>query len=361
MLQLADLSPHLQSLLFQQGEVALADIGCWKVVKQPAVLQRVAGTVLPKRGELSFEVSENQATSPELLQRLQEAWQTNEASTAAQLKQQLETLHRALAKRQRVLLPGMGWLSSREEGIAFESSNNNFLLTSFGLGPVDAYPVIPKQKKKTAATTTAAAAPKSSPHLWWLGLIAILLLLPVIWFIWRTPSEINENSTEAPLAEPAPAYQSGGLQTPTQSTYIEPNKPKTPRQESSPPSTAQTTPAASEVEAATTEKVTETPPAEPEEAGSEVPTGPPAANIEVSTDISPEEADYYIILGSFVDAKNVSDYREKVKQAGYGTLTQEVDAAVRVGIPVKGEEAAAKKLLQEVQAALNKDAWLKKR
>lgn len=365
MSQLADLSSHLQSLLFLQGEVALADIGHWKVVEQPAVLQRVAGSVLPKRGELTFEASEKQSTSPALLQHLQKAWQSDQSSTTIQLEQELEKLRSSLNEKPKVLLPGMGWLSRKEGHLRFQSSNNNFLLQSFGLGPVDAYPVIPKQEKAApvSAATTATATP--SRRLWWLGLVAILLLLPVIWFIWKTPNDLSLEATEETPTEPAPAYQSGGLKTPTQSAYIEPNKPKNPEQnQTATPAAEQSSPSPlteqPREEAASTEvpaaETTETPtPAET--------TAPPAeeTTTETASTISRAEADYFIILGSFVNAKNVSDYRKEVEQAGYNSITQEAEGAVRVGIPVKGSEAEANEVLKKVKASLNRDAWLQKR
>lgn len=365
MSQLADLTPQIQQILFLHGEVALAELGRWKVEKRPAELQRISGTVLPKRGELIFEANKNLSYSPALLAELSKAWNTDTEAAEQRLTEQVQALQTAVAQKQRVVLPGMGWLSQKEEALVFEASTNNFLLETFGLAAVDAYPVLSKTTTNKVAPPPPAAA-GSSKRLWLLGLVAILLLIPVIWFIWTTPSELDDSSAEEAPTEPTPAYQSGGLETPTQSAYIKPQR------ENKPPVT--TPPDDTEAPAEEQTKVEDpaeipaleesTPPAAPAQGpAEETASAEDEHNSTAAADnaISLAEADFFIILGSFADNTNANDYLQKVKSAGYTGVLEETAGSIRVGIPVKGKAEAAKQLLEKVKAQLNSEAWLQTR
>lgn len=198
-----NLALAIQHVLIQTGNALIPGIGVLRLKYHPGRLSRREGMIYPPAEVPEFEVLDDfPEPEPGLIREYLLAEQeADEAIGAARLKRVLVDLRESLDRDESVELPEVGEFYKEAGRIDFRPGSFNYYLEVFGLGPVQARPVMrrtPEQAARLAQESRAARLPETKTvtqvkrkDRWVLpGLAAILVLALAgcIWLILAPPS-----------------------------------------------------------------------------------------------------------------------------------------------------------------------------
>lgn len=221
-----NLALAIQHVLIQTGNAVLPGIGVLRLMYHPARLNRQEGKIYPPSEIPEFEVLEDLSEpEPGLLHEfLQTLDETDETIGMSRLQQVFSDIKAALGRGEEVELPEVGDFFVEDGQIRFRPGPFNYYLEVFGLGPVQARPVMrrtPEQAARIAQESRAkllldAKAPIRSRRkdryvLSSLAAVLILALAGCIWLILTQPSAPADPALSA-------TAQDAGLEMPDEDT-----------------------------------------------------------------------------------------------------------------------------------------------
>ena len=199
-----NLALAIQHVLIQTGNAILPGIGVLRLKYHPARLSRREGMIYPPSEVPEFEVLDDlPEPEPGLIREYLLAEQeADEAIGVARLKRVLADLRESLDRDQSVELPEVGEFYKEAGRIDFRPGSFNYYLEVFGLGPVQARPVMrrtPEQAARLAQESRATRLPETKTvaqvnkrkDRWVLPALATVLVLALagcIWLILAPPS-----------------------------------------------------------------------------------------------------------------------------------------------------------------------------
>ncbi len=312
-----DVAAHISELLYKRESVTIPGVGTIHTAYQEAVIDHIKGMLYPPSKSLQMDdqlITDDQV----LLEYLAEAKQLSREKAQKAIDTYVWRTLESLAKREIVVLPGVGRMyRDYENHLQFLQDNTNFNQDIFGFEPVQFFPIIrSKERLLSEAPVPLDKRVELPADPWYDRLriklqpaaaamlsIALLLLAFTIYF-----ANTYQKDTEAVLKKPvadSPINQKPADQYASVFDGL-----------------------FGEEETRKEEKRVEAPPVEQEELEKE----------EVYTDldteavtVAPDQKVGVIIVGAFGSKRNVEKRIKQIYELGYDAYQDQFDGLTRVG------------------------------
>lgn len=334
-----DVGAYIADLLYEHDVVNLPGLGSFTGQYQSADIDHVQGRVHPPSKELAFNAN-LVLDDGVLVQYIQKKHLLSVKEAQRIVEDYVRQVQQALRNKEIVVFPKLGKLFQDYEGsLKFIAEGVNFNTDSYGLPPVQFYPI---NRLEPPAGQTPGAASKDKPRqkkeakdwvektvdwfdrhiLYFIGVVSVFIIFIIYWFFIHNPSP----DTEASVPE---------IDIPTERFNTSPSQPR--EEISAVPPEEQNAPAAP-----STSTETESP------VDTEEPT------------IAPDQKSAIILIGVFGNAENVERLIQKLYQAGFEPYTEKAGNLTRVGIQFAYEtEAELQSTLRDVQRKFEPNARIK--
>ncbi|MBK7344018.1 MAG: hypothetical protein IPJ06_13570 [Saprospiraceae bacterium] len=219
-MEFTNLAFTIQQHLIRRGRAVLPALGVLQLVYKPARLVRQEGVMYPPAETVSFESTAggDEDIHPELVDDYRQASGIQQEDLARKgLKEQILLVIDALEEGQPVHLPQVGtWMKNKAGIIEFTPDDFNYYLEVYGLGAVQARPVLRRtpeeaaraaqeSRSKIVVTPPGPAVRRWKDRLFLPGLAALLILslAGCLWLIFTpdSPDAASGSSLLSPEME----------------------------------------------------------------------------------------------------------------------------------------------------------------
>ncbi|MFK7936785.1 MAG: hypothetical protein AB8G22_24945 [Saprospiraceae bacterium] len=358
-----DVGASISRLLYENDKVIIPGFGGLVAAYQNAAIDQVQGVFSPPAKDLSFNT--NLITNDGLLiNHIKTKYNVSFAEAEQAVADFVAQAKTTFERRENVVLPEIGKLFKDYEGkVQFVSDSNNFNSQSYGLPPVQFYPVLRDRIPDPAIATGTVATPNNAP----IGAAStstanIATPTPAVAADESIPTEVDKEISYY-LQKAIPFLAGLAILVVALSLYLVMSKDNNTRVNDG-SELAESVEEAQirinqkpelEDDAAYTEEGTII------EEGSvveEVPDTPPLVDTEGET-LAPNQKECVIIIGGFRDKGNVERLIQKLYEAGYDAYTDKKGSITRVGAMFAyNRESEVDRKLRDVQKRFAEKAWI---